>query len=126
MFTKNKNTRYKVSIFKMNQIIPLEYTCLELVYHPLIAPLNAHFISGRSIPVCSRPSVCNNCHFLGLSASQYTNDYDYFSIIKLRPYPGVVGLAPKCVRLAPNGTHPGLFSNQISVHLAPRAKCTEI
>ena len=31
----------------------------------------------------------------------------------------MVGLAPKWFRLAPNGTNPGGFSDQISVHLAP-------
>ena len=30
----------------------------------------------------------------------------------------MVGLAPKWVRLAPNGTKSGTFSDQISVHLA--------
>ena len=39
---------------------------------------------------------------------------------------GMVGLAPKWVRLAPNAPNPGLFSDQISVHLAWGAKCTEI
>ena len=40
--------------------------------------------------------------------------------------PGRVGLAPKWVRLDPNFDKSGTFSDQISVHLAHRAKCTEI
>ena len=32
---------------------------------------------------------------------------------------GMVGLAPKCVRLAPKWDKSGAFSDQISVHLAP-------
>ena len=40
--------------------------------------------------------------------------------------PGMVGLAPKRVRLDPKVANSGSFSDQISVHLAPCAKCTEI
>ena len=39
---------------------------------------------------------------------------------------GMVGLAPKWVRLDPKLEKSGTFSDQISVHLAHRAKCTEI
>ena len=39
---------------------------------------------------------------------------------------GMIGLAPKWVRLDPKLDKSGAFSDQISVHLAPRAKCTEI
>ena len=39
---------------------------------------------------------------------------------------GMVGLAPKWVRLDPKLDKSGTFSDQISGHLAHRAKCTEI
>ena len=39
---------------------------------------------------------------------------------------GVVGLAPKWGRLDPKWDKSGTFSDQIPVHLAHRAKCTEI
>ena len=38
----------------------------------------------------------------------------------------IVGLAPKWVRLDPKLDKSGTFSDQISVHFAHRAKCTEI
>ena len=39
---------------------------------------------------------------------------------------GMVGLAPKWVRLAPNGTNPGLFQIRFQCIWRPRVKCTEI
>ena len=39
---------------------------------------------------------------------------------------GMVDLAPKWVRLAPNGTNPGLFQIRFQSIWRPRAKCTEI
>ena len=39
---------------------------------------------------------------------------------------GVLGLAQKWVRLAPKCDKSGAFSDQISVHLAQGAQCTEI
>ena len=51
---------------------------------------------------------CDLCHYIFV-----------VDIGKRRPRrAGMVGLAPKWVRLAPNGTNPGFFSDQISVHLA--------
>ena len=41
-------------------------------------------------------------------------------------FAGMVGLAPKCVRLDPKFEKSETFSDQILVHLAHRAKCTEI
>ena len=40
--------------------------------------------------------------------------------------PGMVGLAPKWVRLAPNGTNPGLFQIRFQCIWRRGAKCTEI
>ena len=39
---------------------------------------------------------------------------------------GTVGLAPKWVRLAPNGTNPGLFQIRFQCIWRGGAKCTEI
>ena len=39
---------------------------------------------------------------------------------------GMVVLAPKWVRLAPNGTNPGFFQIRFQCIWRPRAKCTEI
>ena len=39
---------------------------------------------------------------------------------------GMVGLALKWVRLAPNGTNPGLFQIRFQCIWHPRVKCTEI
>ena len=46
--------------------------------------------------------------------------------LKQQQQAGMVGLAPKWVRLDPKLDKSGTFSDQISVHLAHRAKCTEI
>ena len=40
--------------------------------------------------------------------------------------PGMVGLPPKWVRLAPKGTNPGLFQIRFQCIWRSRAKCTEI
>ena len=40
--------------------------------------------------------------------------------------PGMVGLAPKWVRLAPNETNPGLFQIRFQCIWRGGAKCTEI
>ena len=41
-------------------------------------------------------------------------------------YAGMVDFAPKWVRLASNGTNPGLFQIRFQCIWRPRAKCTEI
>ena len=41
-------------------------------------------------------------------------------------YSGGPDLDQKCVRIAPNGTNPGLFPHQISVHFGAALKCTKI
>ena len=48
------------------------------------------------------------------------------SYARHRFVPGMVGLAPNWVRLAPNGTNPGLCQISFQCIWRPCAKCTEI
>ena len=71
--------------------------------------MNRYVIIWQQTKACVKPSI----HIylsLDLSRGQF-----YLEA-------GMVVLAPKWVRLAPNGTNPGAFSDQISVHLAQERK----
>ena len=62
-------------------------------------------------------------HFVLFSVTHMTaGDYQDFPTVVT----GMVDLAPKWVRLDPKLDKSGTFSDQISVHLAHLAKCTEI
>ena len=59
-----------------------------------------------------------------LTLDEFTEGFGEYS--SARGKPGVVGLAPNWVRLAPNGTNPGLFQIRFQCIWRRGAKCTEI
>ena len=107
-----------VSNLGVNPDIPgcLVATCRHVYRCHVAAILFAAYLPPRPWSISCHCLVFNNSLFY-LSKTNKADQY---------PPPGMVGLAPKWVRLDPKLDKSGAFSDQISVHLAPRAKCTEI